>query len=157
MARISPSPTWWWASCFNRVQLNTTNSYIITQTHSPHLKTICVSANLDEKSKLRLSRDLLAYLIYRQVLTKPTSDVARRRPSQSEQFVYLENGLTQNRHILHGYLCCYFWSEVIAKAVENAASDSFVSNFCGVAFCLSQPIGGLLVVLKCLLRFDYVD
>ena len=29
--------------------------------------------------------------------------------------------------------------------VENVTSDGFVSNFCCMAFCLAQPIGGLLV------------
>ena len=33
----------------------------------------------------------------------------------------------------------------VRKMAENAASDGIVSNFCGAAFCLAQPIGGLLV------------
>ena len=31
------------------------------------------------------------------------------------------------------------------KTVKNAASDGFGSNFSDAAFCLAQPIGGLLV------------
>ena len=30
---------------------------------------------------------------------------------------------------------------------ENASSDGFGSIFCGAAFCLAQPIGGLLVYM----------
>ena len=33
----------------------------------------------------------------------------------------------------------------VRKKAENAASDSFRSNFSGTAICLAQPIGGLLV------------
>ena len=31
------------------------------------------------------------------------------------------------------------------KSAKNAASDGFVSNFSGAAFCLAQPVGGFLV------------
>ena len=37
--------------------------------------------------------------------------------------------------------------EVLTKTAKNAASDVFVSNFSGAAFCLAQPIGGLLVFI----------
>ena len=40
------------------------------------------------------------------------------------------------------------------KTAENAASDGFGSNFRGAAFCLAQPIGGLLVVV--LRRHAYI-
>ena len=33
----------------------------------------------------------------------------------------------------------------LEKAQDNATSDGFESNFSGTAFCLAQPIGGLLV------------
>ena len=32
------------------------------------------------------------------------------------------------------------------RTAENATSDGWGSNFSGAAFCLAQPIGGLLVV-----------
>ena len=43
----------------------------------------------------------------------------------------------------------YFWSGVMSKTVENAASDCFESNFSGTAFL----IGGLLVIFV-LLKFS---
>ena len=42
----------------------------------------------------------------------------------------------------------YFQSAVVEvrNTAENAASDGFESNFSGVAFCMAQPIGGLLLL-----------
>ena len=38
------------------------------------------------------------------------------------------------------------------KTTDNAASDGFVSNFSGAAFCLAPPIDGLLVRLNAVRR-----
>ena len=44
----------------------------------------------------------------------------------------------------HNYFRSAF-IEVRKKTTENVASDGFWLNFNGAAFCLTQPIGGLLV------------
>ena len=40
---------------------------------------------------------------------------------------------------------CWYLSK-FEKTAENVPSDGFGSNFSGAAFCLANPIGGLLVL-----------
>ena len=100
---------------YTQVQVKMINSFRLTRTLSPHHKTIFFWANLDEKSKLPLSRYYVEWRFC--LLPKPTPDIIRRRPSQSKQLVYLENSLTPNQHILSIYpyllslqpywICCH--------------------------------------------------
>ena len=82
-----------------------------------------------------------------------------RRPSQSEQLIYLTNGLTYSHLILPGHLCrpsiqlhriCHH--QVLPVGVYRSSKDGrkcsapngFESNFCDAAFCLPYQLYGFL-------------